>query len=106
MHVQCESFSVFLQVMLNMTRSDYFGLEITVPVNSLVSEPGVPSEPVILSYPTFSYASEENGAHVAGPACSQPLHGNGTLASLLSSYACMLMAAGISRLYGGVHYVK
>ena len=59
------------QVMKLFTRSDYFGLQIVIPPNSLVSEEPVPprkgepvpAAPLILYYPTFSYASEENGAH-------------------------------------------
>lgn len=57
---------IAVQVMQLFTRSNYFGLGVTIPKESLVSDMSynsvlAPEKNVTLYWETFSEASEENG---------------------------------------------
>ena len=49
------------EVLKRFTGSDAFGASITITAGALGVEPGVPSQPVTLAWPTFSAAADEAG---------------------------------------------
>jgi hypothetical protein len=49
------------EVLASFTGSRRFGLSVTIPAGSSMIEPGVPSRPVTLTFPTFDDAADQAG---------------------------------------------